>query len=143
MAAVLLLVLAGCAGPVALEEPAPDEAARRACDAVLADLPPTVLDQSRREAEPGRLTAAWGDPPISLRCGVDAPPTLTATSECLEVNGVGWFAEDAEGGRLFTTIGRRAFVEVGVPRAYAPEAGALVDLAPAVSSHDPLLQPCQ
>ena len=30
---------------------------------------------------------------------------------------------------LFTTIGRTAYVEVGVPTHYTPEANALVDLA--------------
>jgi hypothetical protein len=59
------------------------------------------------------------------------------------VNGVGWFSEDAEGGVLFTTVGRAVFVEVGVPQAYAPEVDPLVDLAPAVSAHDPLVQPCR
>jgi len=89
------------------------------------------------------LTAAWGDPPITLRCGVGAPPGLTPESECLEVNGVGWFSEDADGGTLYTTIGREVLVELGVPEDYAPEASALVDVAAAVSAHDPLLKPCR
>ena len=112
------------------------------CTALLGDLPTTVLDNERRDVVPGRFSAAWGDPPISLRCGVQKPPMLTATSECFEVNGVGWFAEQASSGYLFTTIGRTTYVEVGVPADYAPEANALVDLAAAVSEHDPLLKPC-
>ena len=71
-----------------------------------------------------------------------APPGLTPTSECLEVNGVGWFREQADGGTLFTTIGRAVAVEVGVPAGYAPEVDVLVDLAAAVDAHDPLEQPC-
>jgi hypothetical protein len=59
------------------------------------------------------------------------------------VNGVGWFSEDAEGGVLFTTVGRVVFVEVGVPHAYAPEVNPLVDLAAAVSAHDALVQSCR
>ena len=52
------------------------------------------------------------------RCGagVQQPPGLSHGSECFEVNGVGWFAEEAEGGYLFTTIGRPAFVEVARAR---------------------------
>jgi hypothetical protein len=107
------------------------------------DLPGTVLDGKRRKVAPGRFAAAWGDPPISLRCGVDKPPGLTAASACFEVNGVGWYAEQATTGYLFTTIGRTAYVEVGVPSRYAPEANALVDLAAAVSAHDPLVKRCQ
>ena len=112
------------------------------CAALLADLPPRVLDAERRETQPGRFTAAWGSPSITLRCGVEKPPRLTPASACFEVNGVGWFAEEGSGGYLFTTIGRTTYVEVGVPSHYAPEANALVDLAAVVSAHDPLLKPC-
>jgi hypothetical protein len=128
-----LLAGSGCAGPVALPEPQPDASARAVCTSLLAALPDQVLESTRRPTDPGVLTAAWGDPPITLRCGVAAPPGLTASSECLEVNGVGWFDEPAEGGVLFTTVGRAVFVEVG----------ALVDLADAVTAHDPVQQPCR
>jgi hypothetical protein len=107
------------------------------------NLPDTVLDGKRRKVSPGRFIAAWGSPAISLRCGVDKPAGLTAASACFEVNGVGWYAEQAAAGYLFTTIGRIAYVEVGVPSRYAPEANALVDLAVVVSAHDPLLEPCR
>ena len=53
-----------------------------------------------------------------LRCGAPAPPTLTNQSECLDINGIGWFAEEATGGMIFTTIGRATFVEVSVPTQY-------------------------
>ena len=139
----LLLVLTGCSGAVAVPEPDPDETGRAACAPLIAALPDRVLEAERRTADPGVLTAAWGDPPITLRCGVAAAPGLTPASECLEVNGVGWFAEDADGGTLYTTIGRQVFVELGVPEDYAPEASALVDVAAAVSAHDPLLTPCR
>jgi Protein of unknown function (DUF3515) len=131
-----------CSGVVSVPDPAPTGQSERVCTALMADLPPTVLDEKRRKAEPGRHSAAWGDPAITLRCGVDKPPKLTAASACYEVNGVGWFAEEASGGYLFTTIGRTTYVEVGVPSDYAPEANALVDLARTVTAHDPLLKAC-
>jgi Protein of unknown function (DUF3515) len=127
---------------MSVPDPAPTGESESVCAALMADLPATVLDEKRQEVEPGRHSAAWGDPPITLRCGVDKPPELTTASPCYEVNGVGWFAEEASGGYLFTTIGRTAYVEVGVPSDYAPEANALVDLAATVNSHDPLLKPC-
>ena len=139
----VLTLLTACSGPVALTEPQPDAADRATCTDLLDTLPDQVLESTRRPTEPGVLTRAWGDPPITLRCGVPAPPGLTPSSECLEVNGVGWFHEDAEGGVLFTTAGRAVFVEVGVPHAYAPEVDPLVDRAAAVSAHDPLVQPCR
>lgn len=140
-AALLGLVLAGCSRPVAMTDPAPDPAVRTHCAAVMAALPDTVLDQHRRTVQPGELSAAWGSPTITLRCGVPKPPGLGDASECFEVNGVGWFAEEAQGGYLFTTIGRAGYVEVGVPDRYAPEANALVDLATAAQEL-PLLRPC-
>ena len=140
---MLLLALTACSGAVAIPEPTPDEAGRDVCVPLVAALPDQVLDGTRRTAEPGVLTAAWGDPPITLRCGVPAPPGLVPTSECLEVNGVGWFAEEADGGTLYTTIGRQVFVEVGVPSDYTPGASTLVDLAAVVAAQDPVVTPCQ
>lgn len=124
-----------------IADPTPSPAVAEQCATVMAALPDTVLDEPRRPAEPGHLSAAWGDPTITLKCGVDKPPGLGSESECFEVNGVGWFAEEAEGGYLFTSIGRPAFVQVGVPTAYAPEANALVDIAAAVQKI-PVEQPC-
>ena len=138
----LVLVLAGC-GKVAVDEPTPGPEVAQVCGEVMGSLPAEVLDQGRRTVEPGVLSAAWGKPAIVLRCGVPAPPGLARDSECLEVNGVGWFAEEAQGGMIFTTIGRPAYVEVSVPTSYAPESGALADLSAAVAAHDPVTTPCQ
>ena len=137
-----VLVLAGCARTVALDEPSPTGADRDTCLALMAELPDQVLDQDRRRVEPGRFSAAWGDPVITLRCGVPKPPTMTAASPCLEANGVGWFTERAEGGSLYTTLGRQTYVELAVPTAYAPESGALIDLAATVAEHNRLVTPC-
>ncbi|MVA75648.1 DUF3515 family protein [Auraticoccus sp. F435] len=138
-------MLTGCTAEVALEQPAPQGAAAEVCTQLVADLPAAVAGQTARDVTgpaTGKLTAAWGTPPITLRCGVAEPAALEPTSQCFEVEGVGWFAEPATDGYLFTTIGRTAFVEVGVPSRYAPEADVLVELAPLVREHDPVLQPC-
>lgn len=124
-----------------MTDPTPSAEVAAQCAAVMAALPDTVLDQTRRTVEPGQLSAAWGDPTITLKCGVDKPAALGAESECFEVNQVGWFAEEGQGGYLFTTIGRPVFIQVGVPTEYAPEANALVDVAEAVKKV-PVDQPC-
>lgn len=139
LAAVLTLV--GCATPYEVPAPSPGPDAVAICDEVMSALPETVLDQTRGETTAPELTAVWGSPPISLRCGVDKPKQLGPGAECFEVNHVGWFAQTGRGGMVFTTIGRGIFIEVGVPAAYAPEANALVDLADAVSLV-PVEQPC-
>ncbi|MGI8768135.1 MAG: DUF3515 domain-containing protein [Propionibacteriaceae bacterium] len=141
-ALVVVAVLTGCSrGPVQLPAPQPDAAARTTCESVMTALPAAVLDQPRRDTR-SSLTAAWGDPPITLSCGVAAPTGQNAASQCFEVNGVGWYAEQGSGGYLFDTIGRAVTVEVGVPDRYAPQANALVDLAEAISRHDPVRSPC-
>jgi hypothetical protein len=128
--------------PLAAPTPAPEVAA--GCEQLVAATPAKVLDQGRRTTEPkSPLTTAWGDPPITLACGVAPPAGLaTAQSQCFEVNGVGWYAENAQNGVVFTTIGRRIYIEVAVPDDYAPEANALTDLSDAISRHDPLVTPC-
>jgi len=141
VAAMLCGLVACTPGPVSQQAPGVDAEERQWCEQVMAALPQTVLDQQRRASEPADLTAAWGEPPISLRCGVDKPPRLGPGSECFEVNRAGWFAEEGNGGMVFTTIGRPVYVEVGVPTRYAPEANALVDLAAAVALL-PVEQPC-
>lgn len=141
LTALLLVAAAGCSRTVTMTDPTPAPAVAEQCAAVMAALPDTVLDQPRRTVEPGKLSAAWGDPTITLKCGVEKPPGLGAASECFEVNEVGWFAEEADGGYLFTTIGRPVYVQVGVPTKYAPEANALVDVADAVKKI-PVEQPC-
>lgn len=142
VAAILTtVVLTSCAAPVPVPAPDPDAEERALCTTVMESLPDTVLEQSRRDTESPDLTAAWGDPPISIRCGVDKPKALGPAAQCFEVNHVGWFAEEGVGGTVFTTIGRPVYIEVGVPAEYAPEANALVDLAAAVSTV-PAEQPC-
>lgn len=126
------VALAGCspsgARPVA--EPSPTGSVADSCASVMSALPARVAGLERSETT--ARTASWGDPAIILRCGVDRPEGLTATSRCDEVNQVGWFTEEFTQARRFTTIGRVGYVEVTVPQVHAPAADALVDLAPAV-----------
>lgn len=68
------------------------------CARLLAALPADLADDGdgpdggvpRRElaapAPPG--AAAWGEPPVVLRCGLDRPPALTASSRLLDISGV-------------------------------------------------------
>jgi hypothetical protein len=126
--AVLLLVVAGCGGPDV--EPGPDGASA-ACTSLLDRLPGTVLDRRRSELDVAGA-AAWGDPPVVLRCGV--PPTGPTSNPCIEADDVDWtFAQSGDTLR-FTTFGRNPAVEVNVPGSVGRDnaSGALIDLAAAV-----------
>ncbi|WP_346776740.1 DUF3515 domain-containing protein [Streptomyces sp. HNM0574] len=146
LAALATFVLAGCSatgeGP---SDPKPSGRAAADCRALHERLPERVTGQDRNALDPeSKYTAAWGDPAVELRCGVPRPEVLTPgsehynpTTEAAEVNGVSWLIEEREDGYRFTTTDRRANVELTVPGAYAPETGALVDLAKAVRDSVP------
>jgi hypothetical protein len=144
-AALGLIVLAGCSAgpaPVPVPSPAPDVAA--ACTDLVKALPEKVLDAERRKTSPeSPLTTAYGDPPIEVTCGVAPPAGMAeAQSQCFEVNGIGWFAEEVTNGVIFTTIGRALYLEVAVPSKYSPEANALTDVSDAVHRYNKLVTPC-
>jgi len=126
---------------VAVEPPASPGAARKVCADLVADRPHVIDGREHRDTDPeSELTAAWGDPPLVLRCGVRRPPGLSATSEVVEVEGVDWFLVESAARYTFTTVGRAAFVELSVPtEVERSEATApLVDLAAVIEEHDPL-----
>lgn len=151
LCAAALAPAAGCGtaappGPAVPEPPGP---AAADCRTLHPLLPEEIEGNGREEREPvSEYTAAWGDPPMELRCGVPRPEVLTPgsehynpTADAVEVNGVEWLLEELPDGYRFTTTGRTAFVEMTVPDRYAPEVGPLTDLAgpvrEAVPEQDP------
>lgn len=126
-------------GPVHVGAPTPSGAVLAACQALHPVLPDTVDGMDRRGTTPASdLTAAWGRPPVVLRCGVPQPAGLEPTSQLVTIDGVDWFPEKLSDGYRFTSYGRVADVEVRVPGRYAPEVNPLVDLAAAMKQADPL-----
>ncbi len=154
LCAVLALTATACTSPVAVDPPeGGDPDTVPVCRLLVTDLPDEVEGQEARDVEPDdAVVAAWGDPPIVLRCGVERPPWLQPTSFCFVVNDVGWYAEDAggpldgttapQGEVVFTTIGRSSYVEVTVPDDYPQQSGALAELAGAISHSTSETQPC-
>ncbi len=142
---VACLALAACSNSVAVDPPAPSDASvETACAALHAALPSQLGGGDQRATDPGSpLTAAWGDPAITLRCGTGRPPQLQPTSELIAIGGpdgsatVDWLPVELTNGYRFVTDGRLAYVEVDVPKAYAPEVNVLVALSIPVSSTIP------
>lgn len=131
-----------------VDAPSPQGAAASACEQLITQLPSRVADQeSRPVLPPSRYAAAWGDPAIVLRCGVDKPAGLEPTSQLFTIDGIDWFPATGDNSNTganantdattFTTIGRVANVEVVVPRNVSPEAAALTDLAAALKASIP------
>lgn len=144
--AVGLLALAAvsaCSGGVQVDPYPTAEGTEVDCRALIADAPALVAGLPTRRVEDAGSGAAWGDPPVVLRCGVEEPAALEPTSRCEVVAGIDWFSETTADGYLFTTIGRRVDVSVEVPAVHDPPADVLVDLADTIARHSPVEKPCQ
>jgi hypothetical protein len=135
VALLLGVALAGCSDDDASDlAPAPGGGSP-ACAEVLERVPAKVLDRER-ETQQAVGVAAWGDPPVVLQCGVDLPEGPTS-DPCLTVDGVDWLLQnpdDEDAAATFVAYGRDPGVRVTVPGDRQQATGALVDLAPAVSS---------
>ena len=131
-AAVIPLLLATVAACSRVDVEAAPFADDPACAQVMARLPDRVADGLDRRTATGVATAAWGDPPVVLRCGV-VPPKPTGTP-CVRVADVDWVAEETRSGWTFTAYGRVPGVEVRVPAGTEPPERPLVDLAAPVAA---------
>jgi hypothetical protein len=138
----LSLVLTGCGGPVPVTAPQLDPAAAGTCAALLAALPDTLDGQPSRKVSPAdAAAAAWGDPPIVVRCGVPTPAGMTPDAQLFEVDGLAWYPEQLADGYRFTSYDRVPHVEVVVPGAYAPEISAVTAVGAAVRATVPEVRP--
>jgi hypothetical protein len=137
------LLLSGCGSDtVSVDSFGVTAAGRAACPALLDALPERVSEQSRRPTAGSRFAAAYGDPPIVIRCGVGKPAGFDRFSTCNRANGIDWFVADLEDvvadqslDVRMTTIGRSPAIEVELPAAYRPPVTAMVDLEKTVKQH--------
>lgn len=145
--AAALAVLGACGSPVNV--PPGPYASDPACGEVLQLLPGVLADGEERSIS-SQSTAGWGDPAITLRCGVEVPGP--STERCITVesgdSSVDWLALEGDdelvpehgrrenGAWTFITYGRVPAVEVVVPteRAGDQPTAVLVDLATAIGS---------
>jgi hypothetical protein len=128
-------LLAACSGDPAVPVRVPDGPGA-GCGRLHDALPGTLDGRDRRDTTPASdRAAAWGSPPVLLRCGTDRPAGLTQESEVVVVDGVEWYLSEPAPPYVFTTVGRGTYLQVRVPRS-VPRAEAtapLVDLAAAVT----------
>jgi len=119
------------------------------CRALMSQLPTTLGDLLQRPVTAGpEQNAAYGDPAITVACGVPAP-SFPPEDEVWVVNGVCWHqagqaghAEQAEqDGRtepvVLTTVDREVPVRVTVPRDYDPPLQWVAPLAEKVVASVP------
>ncbi len=100
--------------------PALSAAQQRACQELISALPTDLGDLPARPVDsPSPYVAAWGEPAVTLRCGVARPPSFIATADVQQINGATWFAERRGGTTAWTAVDRPVYVEVLVPAADA------------------------
>jgi hypothetical protein len=92
------------------------------CARLLAALPETLDGgdagplQRRSLTTPAPVGAAsWGEPPVVLRCGLDRPVELTATSRLLDVSGVQLLELVGRGTSTWVAVDRPVYVVVALP----------------------------
>ena len=106
-------------GPVSVAAPPSGTAAARGCPAVISHLPVAIGGQHARPAQSiSPYVAAWGEPPIVLRCGVPRPAAFVQTSELTVINGVQWLPERHPDATMWTVVDREVYVEVTVDKVF-------------------------
>ncbi len=106
--------------PLPVDPPRAAPATARACEPLMSALPATLTGLAGRPVRPATpLAAAWGEPPVVLRCGVGRPAGFVVGAQTLVVNGVTWFTDDAAGTVRWTAVDRPVYVEADVPSGYA------------------------
>ena len=101
------------------------------CPALLTALPHQLAAglTARRTQPDAGSTAAWGEPPVTLRCGVVRG---NPRDDGYEFDGVRWVVHDDGTTHRWTTLDRPVPVEVVIPDAYDGQAELLGTLAPAL-----------
>lgn len=87
------------------------------CPALMEQMPLELVgERSRRVRSDSPFAYAWGDPAVTLICGVARPAGFTPDSALFQINGVQWFVDDTDRDTVvWTAVDRPVFVELRVP----------------------------
>jgi len=108
-------------GPLPLATVPAPEAGSRWCAELVAALPEEIEtgegDLDRRAlADPApQGAAAWGDPPVVLRCGLARPAELTPSSRLIDVSGVQFLQVPGTGATSWVVVDRPVYVVLTLP----------------------------
>jgi hypothetical protein len=124
-----------------LEVPPVTPEADASCPAVMSALPLDLVGEpSRRVRSESPYAYAWGDPPVSLVCGVDRPDGFGPSSPLYQINGVLWFVDDsAADTTVWTAVDRPVYVELQVPASI--DSGPATVLSTAIAEALPFQEP--
>ncbi len=117
--------------PLPVVPPRRSAAADRFCPLLVDGLPTRLHDLDARPVQSASaFVAAWGEPPVVLRCGVPRPPGFVVGAQTFVVEDVTWFVQQQAGRAVWTAVDRPVYVELSVPLRYT--SGPVVPIADAV-----------
>ncbi|GIF67169.1 hypothetical protein Ais01nite_52040 [Asanoa ishikariensis] len=104
--------------PVTMTAPTLSPRATTLCRALLSQLPQALRDRAQRPVTAGtEQNAAYGDPAITLACGVPAP-TFPQTDLVSLLDKVCWHDVVTPDATVLTTVDREVTIQVTVPKSY-------------------------
>jgi hypothetical protein len=120
--------------PVPMAAPPLDAPSATACRTLLTHLPDALRDRHRRPVTAGAdQNVAYGDPAITLACGVP-PVTLPTGADVYLLSGVCWYSQPEGGGTAWTTVDRTVAVRVTVPRSYSAPGQWVIEFSDPVAA---------
>lgn len=115
-----------------------------ACKALMPALPTELAGLSRRTLEgDSSAVAAWGDPAVILRCGIESPQELTCSAGLVQVNGVSWLQLSQAGVDSTTYIAADRSVRIAVTAPTSSGSGPIGAISTVVAATLPVRAPCK
>lgn len=113
--------------PVSVTAPPSIAGADAACATLMKNLPKTLAGQDARvvTGAPANRAAAWGAPPIILRCGVEKPAVVVGDLPGIE--GIFWYSRPVDSNVVWTTTDLTVNVEVTVPKSIDQGSTAVIN----------------
>lgn len=117
--------------PVAVSVPKTASAAMKVCHDLIHALPSTVDGRRQRPVSGAQENAAaWGDPPIVLRCGV---PVASPGGQLITLDGVTWNTHSTSDAIRWTSTGRKVTIDISVPAVYTGQGPLVATFSPAIA----------
>src|SRR3954469_12513796 len=124
-----------------LDVPPVTPEADASCPALMSTLPLELTgEQSRRVQSDSPYAYAWGNPPITLICGVDRPAGYVVGVSAIQIHGVQWYVDTSDPDTtVWTTVDRPVYVQISLPSSVdsAPVTALTPQIAQALPYRDP------
>lgn len=132
-------------GPVPVATVGQPGADSAACNSLMRKLPTDLAGSKQRPIEGGgNGIAAWGDPTIILRCGLETPEQLNCSAALTQVDAVAWLelANDGLPDTTYIAADRSVRIAVTIPDGTGTGTGPIQQISDIVSATLPARQPC-